>query len=218
MPLLNAAFANNQPSVHMPPRFLYPLLPYRSFALPILVASLIVVPCWLGFRLYRRRTRGHRLSLQREILLLGFVLYLAALAATTLTPNQSSRVRAAGTGGIELHPNLASLTCSTASLPSGSSAPALCMRNAAGNVALFFPLGILIPLVWRRLTLWGGIRIAVALSFSIELLQYLSSALGSYRAADVNDLILNVLGACLGLAFVALLRLHRGLGPPVPHA
>lgn len=83
---------------------------------------------------------------------------------------------------------------------------------------LFVPLGILIPLVWRRLRFWQGISIAIALSFSIELLQYLSSALGSYRAADVNDVILNVLGACLGLALVSLLRFRPGSRPALAHA
>ena len=80
------------------------------------------------------------------------------------------------------------------------------MRNARGNFVLFFPLGVLLPLVWRRVGFWRGMQVAVAVSLSIELVQYLSSAWGSYRAADVNDLILNVAGAGLGLALVSLLR------------
>jgi glycopeptide antibiotics resistance protein len=82
---------------------------------------------------------------------------------------------------------------------------------------LFFPLGILIPLVWRRLRFWRGIQIAIALSSSIELVQYLSRA-WSNRSADVNDVVLNVLGASLGLVLVSLLRLRRGTGPAVPRA
>jgi glycopeptide antibiotics resistance protein len=74
---------------------------------------------------------------------------------------------------------------------------------------LFFPLGILIPLVWRRLRFWRGIQIAIALSSSIELVQYFSRTWIN-RTADVNDVILNVLGASLGLALVFLLRLRRG--------
>ena len=75
---------------------------------------------------------------------------------------------------------------------------------------LFFPLGIFLPLVWTQLRFWRAIQIAIVLSVSIELVQYLSSAWGSYRSADVNDVILNVLGACLGLALVSLLRLRQG--------
>jgi glycopeptide antibiotics resistance protein len=201
----------------MPPKFLYPFLPYRSFAFPFLVLSAIAVPCWLVFRLYRRRTPGHRLSFHREILLLTVVVYLSGLATATLTPSHSSRFRAEATVGIDLHPNLASLTCSSANLPSGSTARAFCVRNARGNVMLFFPLGILLPLVWRHLRFWRVMQIAIALSISIELVQYLSRAWIN-RTADVNDVILNGLGACLGLVLVSLLRLRQGTRPAVPRA
>jgi glycopeptide antibiotics resistance protein len=172
----------------------------------------------LVFRLYRHRTRGQPLSLRHEILLLTFVAYLAGLAAVTLTPNRSSRVRAEGRGGIQMQPRLASLTCSSASLPEDPRARGFCMRNARGNVLLFFPLGVLLPLIWRRLRFWRGVQIAVALSLGIELAQYASSAWGSYRAADVNDFILNVLGASLGLALVFLVRLRGGSRPAVSRA
>ena len=199
-------------------QLLYPFLPYRSFVFPILVLSLIVVPCWLVFRLYRHRTRGQPLSFQREILLLILVLYLSGVAAATLSPNRSSRLRAEGRGGIELRPRLASLICSSANLPSASRARAFCLHNARGNVMLFFPLGLLVPLLWTHLRFWRVIEIAIALSMGIELLQYLSSAWGSYRAADVNDVILNTLGACLGLALVSLLRLRQRTRPAVARA
>ncbi len=121
---------------------LYPFLVYRDIAFPFLVLSAIAVPCWLVFRLYRLRTPEHSLSFQREILLLTFVVYLCGLAAATLIPNHSSRFRAEANVGIDLHPDLASLTCSSATLPSGSTAKSFCVRNARGNVLLFFPLGI----------------------------------------------------------------------------
>jgi glycopeptide antibiotics resistance protein len=191
------------------PRILYPFLPYRSLVFPILVLIAVVVPCWVVFRLYRRRTPEHRVSFLREILLLTFVAYLAGLAAVTLLPNRSSRVREEGRGGVELRPNLASLTCSSSILPEGSRARSFCVRNAQGNVLLFFPLGILLPLVWSRLRFWRAIQIAIALSVSIEIVQYLSSALGSYRAVDVNDVLLNVFGASLGLALATLVRRLR---------
>jgi glycopeptide antibiotics resistance protein len=191
----------------MIPKFLFPLLPYRSIAFPFLVASAIAVPCWLVFRLYRLRTSGHRVSFRREILLLTFVVYLSGLATATLLPNHSSRLVAQSAVELDLHPSVASLTCSSATLPMGSTAQAFCVRNARGNFVLFFPLGILLPLVWRRLTFWKGMQIAIAVSCSIELVQYLSRAWG-HRTADVNDVILNVLGASLGLAVVFLLRLR----------
>jgi VanZ family protein len=185
---------------------LYPFLIYRSFFFPFLVLSAITVPCWLVFRYYRRRTRALPLSFRRELLLLLLVLYLSGVASATLSPNHGSRARADATRGIELRPRLASLTCSSVSLPTGSRERFFCGHNAAGNVLLFIPLGILLPLVGRRLRFRTGMLIAIALSVGIELLQYLSRAWGSYRLADVNDVILNGVGACLGLVLVTLLR------------
>ena len=190
----------------MPPRFLHPFLPYRSFLGPIVVLCAIVVPCWLVFRLYRARSRAHRVSFGRELLLLTFVLYLSGLSAVTLVPSRSSRAPVEATNGFKLRPDLSSLTCPSVPPTTGSGGERFCMRNAAGNLALFIPLGFLIPLVWRRLRVRDGIVIAIAFSVGIELLQYLSRALGSKRLADINDVILNVLGACLGLALVAVVR------------
>ena len=191
---------------------------YRQVGLPFLILSVIALPCWLVFRLYRLRTPGHPLSARREILLLTVVVYFLCVATLTITPNRGSRSRVETTMGIELQPNLASLTCSSTILPGAPNARMFCVQNAAGNVLLFFPLGILLPLVWRHLRFWRGIQIAVAFSISIELAQYLSSAWGSYRSADVNDVILNVSGAGLGLVLVYLLRLRHGTGSAVPRA
>jgi glycopeptide antibiotics resistance protein len=187
----------------------YPFLPYRSVVVPFLILSLIVAPCWLAFRLYRARAVGHSPSLRREALLLIFALYLCGVAAATLAPNHNPRLLAMDTTRIELLPNLASLTCSSPSLPTDSRARFFCMYNVKGNVLLFFPLGILIPLVWKRLRFWRGIQIAIGLSFAIEFLQFLSRAWGSYRSADINDVILNVFGASLGMMLAFLLTLHR---------
>ena len=195
----------------MIPRFLFPFLVYRSIVFPFLFLSAITVPSWLIFRLYRLRTPAHRLSFRHEILLLIFVVYLSGVAAATLLPNHPSRSAAEAAVAIDLHPNLASLTCSSAMLARGSDARFFCRYNSRGNILLFFPLGILLPLVWLRLRFWTGIQIAFALSSSIELVQYLSRTWIN-RTADVNDVILNVLGASLGLALVFLLRFHRGAG------
>lgn len=183
---------------------------YRQVGQPLLVLGAIALPCWLLFRLYRRRTSRRPPSARREILLLTFVVYLLGLAALTLTPNGSSRLRAESAPRFELRPNPTSLTCSSASLPSVGNARAFCKENALGNVLLFFPLGVLLPLVWGQLRFSRGLLIALALSFGIELVQYLSWGWGSHRSADVNDVVLNGLGASLGLAVASVLRRRRG--------
>ncbi|MEO8623342.1 MAG: VanZ family protein [bacterium] len=190
---------------------------YRSMVVPFLVVGAIAVPCWLVFRQSRLRIRARPLSLRREILLLTIVLYLSGLAAATLTPNHPSRKVVEASVELELRPNLASLTCSAPSMPMGSTARSFCVRNARGNFVLFFPLGVLIPLAWKRLRFWRQVQIAIALSVSIELFQYLSRA-WVHRTADVNDVILNSAGACLGVVVVALLRLRQDTRTAVPRA
>lgn len=208
----------NQRPVDMLRQLYYLILPYRSIAYPFLVLTAITVPCWLILRLYRSRTNGHPASFGRELLLLVFVVYLSGLAAATLEPNRNSHAAVAATDGVELHPNLASLTCSSGTSFRGSTARGFCMRNAGGNVALFIPLGILLPLIWRRLRFWNGLVVATGVSVSIELLQYLSRGWGVNRLADVNDVILNVFGACLGLLLVSVLRWRPRGRPEVARA
>lgn len=62
------------------------------------------------------------------------------------------------------------------------------------NVILFIPLGVFLPLLYKRYTRLGRIVLtSFLLSLSIELVQMFGMG-----ATDVNDLITNVLGAYLG--------------------
>ena len=188
---------------------------FRAYIPPFLFLCAIALPCWLAFRVNRLRTRGHLWSRRRELVLLTFVLYLLGLVAVTLSPPPVRRARAAAAIETELHVNPASLTCSSA--PRGSRAHGFCVDNAVGNVVLFLPLGVLLPLVLGRLRFGSGVLIAIALSSSIELIQFASRG-WSQRTADVNDVILNSLGACLGLVVVLFLRRRQGSRSSVPRA
>ena len=81
------------------------------------------------------------------------------------------------------------------------------IRQMVGNLLLLLPIGLLGPLAlpwldrWRRVLL-----VAFAVSLAIELAQLWIPA----RAADVDDLLLNVGGAALGYAILSLLRLATG--------
>ena len=78
------------------------------------------------------------------------------------------------------------------------------LLNCIGNVALFIPSGILLPLLFPKLDGFGKTLAAGALlSFAIELLQLPFAV----RASDIDDLIMNSIGAALGYALLALCRL-----------
>lgn len=84
------------------------------------------------------------------------------------------------------------------------------LRLIVGNVVAFMPLGGLTPLLVPRRRSWLFVLLVAAVaSTAIELAQLgLSAALGyTYRQSDVDDVILNVIGALLGYAlFTAFVR------------
>ena len=70
------------------------------------------------------------------------------------------------------------------------------IENLAGNIILFIPIGVLLPLLHRSfLRFWKLVAACVLLFFTVELLQMLLRV-GSF---DVDDIILNTFGAMIGL-------------------
>jgi glycopeptide antibiotics resistance protein len=78
--------------------------------------------------------------------------------------------------------------------------------NFLGNLAAFTPFGFLLPAVRRRrTTAWQVAAASLALSASIEALQYLSGR----RVADVDDLTLNTLSGLFGYAVFQFMLAQR---------
>lgn len=112
-----------------------------------------------------------------------FACYLAAVCALVGLP---------GLGNFHVEPNLNILPFA------GMAADA---KNAALNVLLFVPLGLLAPLLWPDLrSLKRMALLALAFAGVIEILQIFT-----FRASDINDLITNTLGAVIGCGLVRLL-------------
>jgi len=66
--------------------------------------------------------------------------------------------------------------------------------NFVGNIVMFIPIGVLLPLLWKKFNrAWRTIGTGFLLSVCIELLQ-----LPQMRSSDVDDLWLNTLGASFG--------------------
>lgn len=75
--------------------------------------------------------------------------------------------------------------------------------NIVGNITMFIPTGIILPMIYKKLrsfprtTLAGGL-----ISLSIEIIQLPFCE----RTSDINDLILNTLGVVLGYGIYASAR------------
>ena len=72
------------------------------------------------------------------------------------------------------------------------------------NAVMFAPFGFLLPVLWRGCRKWGVTTLAgFLLSLTIEILQMFC-----FRATDVDDLLMNTLGAGFGF-FAAWLFFHK---------
>ncbi|EPY2273681.1 VanZ family protein [Clostridium sporogenes] len=68
------------------------------------------------------------------------------------------------------------------------------LMNIVGNFALFIPLGILVPALFKNISKKKTIFICFGVSLSFEIIQYIIG-LGS---SDIDDLILNTFGGIIG--------------------
>lgn len=86
-------------------------------------------------------------------------------------------------------------------------------RVLVGNVLAFAPFGVFLPLRWpTRRSLISVVAAGIAISLALEAVQLgLSLLIGApYRVADVDDVIINVLGVALGYG------LYRAIGLFLP--
>lgn len=77
--------------------------------------------------------------------------------------------------------------------------------NSGLNILLFIPLGFILPLLWKEFRSRRAMCLTgFLLSLGIELAQLLN-----YRISDVDDLIMNTLGAFLGYELLMLLSRRK---------
>ncbi len=166
---------------------------------------LLALPVWLAVRTLFLLGRHERPRWGRELALTAFVLYCVGLFSQTLLPvglvwpapraALESALRRWHTGqGINLLP----LETVRRFWRYGSRQQLLV--NLAGNVAVFVPLGLLPPALWRGLRrLWKTALLCCVCSCLIEFFQLFIG-----RSVDVDDVILNTLGGILGYLLFAL--------------
>ena len=79
-------------------------------------------------------------------------------------------------------------------------------ENLVGNILVFVPFGFLLPYVWKKAgSFWVMLLNAVIFVLGIEVFQ-LFSAFGAF---DVDDIILNCLGAVWGYLFYLIVEAIR---------
>ena len=73
-----------------------------------------------------------------------------------------------------------------------------------GNIAMFLPLGLLLPLITDKVRIKNGLVIAAVVPVGLEVLQLVFG-----RSLDIDDLICNFIGIAAGLIIAVLLKSRR---------
>jgi glycopeptide antibiotics resistance protein len=140
-------------------------------------------------------------SFRKRLLILSFAAYLALVAAITILPTHLSAFRRPQSLHINLVPLDYSFRCFLLDRNQHPGVTTFCLRNTLGNIALFLPLGILLPLLSPRFQTYRRVILfALCLSLGIETIQFGLRFFGNPRAVDIDDVILNTLGAAIGFA------------------
>jgi glycopeptide antibiotics resistance protein len=90
--------------------------------------------------------------------------------------------------------------------------PLIALKQIGGNIVLFIPLGVALPILFPAIKKGKVIVIGFVISLSIELIQLMAGFfLGyNYRSFDVDDLMTNTLGTVIGLLVFTLLSNFLG--------
>lgn len=126
------------------------------------------------------KDKNNKIYFYQEILNLFFLIYILQLFQIVTSTDINLYV-----GGINLIPFKEMLRYSFGSLGF--------IKNTIGNIVLFIPYGFFCFYYTKEKRISIGIIISLIASFFIEFVQYLIG-----RSFDIDDIILNVLGAILG--------------------
>ncbi len=181
----------------------------RQLFTSVAVALAIVLPAWIIWRviLHRRyAATGGAMPLSRELLRVVMVAYATTLVVLTLLPLQNGR----GSAEPNLVPFRSILQCISQTLSDPNDLLTHCTADFVANIVLLFPFGLLAPLFPSRPTSARQILLAAALiSAGIEFIQLLERAVGGARSPDIDDVILNVLGAWAGYLTYRIIFLRQ---------
>ena len=174
--------------------FLYDGIPYVLMFIPVL---LFVRLCYLSLK-----PEKHSLSRQpdiiKEALLLGFSVYLILLFTQTFIVNSAENE-------IRLIP-FQIITEQIIDAGKGTKSFTAFVFNILGNIGVFVPIGVFAAVIFKK-HFWGTVLIGFYISLVIETVQ-----LPLDRTTDIDDLILNTLGAAAGYGIYKIIlkiKQHR---------
>ena len=158
----------------------------------IIMLSLMPVYYLFRFKIFKYNTSDKK----REIIMLLFTLYMIALTSQAILPKfiidfNGIHIIEIGTHKLNLIPFKFLKDIYNETIIKGNIA--FFLINIAGNILLFVPIGVFVPLLWN-ISYDKVMLIGLCYTLFIELTQIFMP-----RVTDIDDVILNLVGVFIGI-------------------
>ncbi len=173
------------------------------YAINMIPYMLLAAPVYLIGRVVFCKAKKAKINWFREITLFAFVVFLVGLASQTIIPKFEIGVNGFNIVKNGIHEtNLIpfKVLFETYKEVFVNGYINYFLINFLGNVILFIPFGLIIPLLWKTSTK-KTILIGFCSSLFIEICQLFLT-----RGTDIDDLILNTTGVLLGILVFKFLQ------------
>ena len=166
---------------------------------PLLLITIVIIVLWLIRRFVSNKKEAPSSPPLQQLIELSFFVYIGWVICVTLYPIPLALYKTGSNGRVNLLPFVNSIRIFLVSVFSATRRiNEHAGENFFGNILLFMPLGFLAPQV-TTIRSWAGVGLlAFLFSLFIETAQYTESHWDIYRTVDVDDIILNSLGAFFG--------------------
>lgn len=167
-----------------------------SFLIMMAMYCIVATPIYIVLRLLFMR--GRVVSWRRELFMLLFFWYSVSIFSQTIIPRLSfgpdgisiSRAAYAGSNFVLFH------TIQLYAAQLNGPIAHIAFYNLAGNIVLFIPFGLFIPLLWKTMrTPLAMLLVALGIPLFIEGTQYFIG-----RSVDIDDVLLNTVAIVIGYA------------------
>lgn len=180
-------------------QYIHSALHYIRDMVPYMIALLPVILIVRAFRVYSMRKKDISTNVFHESGMVLFMVFLVGLASQTILTDFELTVGTNMFSRVNLIPLKVIRETYYEVFINGNEA--YFHVNFWGNIIIFVPIGIFIPLLFHNITLKKAAAIGFLVSLCIEVCQ-----LPINRATDVDDLWLNTLGAVLGYFLYLLME------------
>ena len=175
------------------------------------VPAAVVFLCFLPYRRKALTAMGLQSCIQREVALVVFVMTIFGILAVTLRPTMVWQTSPGIWGNVTLYIDRPNYMTNVNLTPFymfriykasyGLGDLMYIIINFIGNMAVFIPIGLFPALLFREAKWYRSVLIGCVFSVFIEIAQYFVM-----RQTDIDDVILNTLGALWGYWLYLLIK------------